>query len=768
MGEKLGRLALRREDAKLLHDSAIKKGVAIARGYRSISNGASGEEALIEAGFNRYTVNRRPGLLIPLLNASGRVWGYQYRPDNPRHEPGRAGSSGRRLRKYETPPGQNNNLDWAPGTASLLRERKNPLIVTEGSRKADAAVSVGVAAISLQGVQSWRTEEWNHAKLRERPVYLCFDSDAADNADVNRSLRKLAIFLKKAHGAHVKLCRLSSRVVDHVKLKVGLDDYLAASGDIDELLLKAEDVEELPIVVKGKDGRPPLDMSNPAEAAKRIMEDISRDGGPLAGIFQRGVDLVEIPHINSNGYSLRNASANSPVMDILNTDKMVGAISAHYTCYRTATVNGVPAPVSTLPKPEAARTVMAEASKRAPNLRTITTVTATPSIKRNGRLMLRPGYDEDGGLLYIPDSTLNVRVPKRPTARDVAKARELIKYVIGDFPFVTESDRVNYVGLMFTPLLRMFLTEGKPLGIINAHMQRTGKTYLARILYIIHGGLMSPAFPDDEAEMEKTITTFLQQSTGPVIVFDNVRKRVRSTSLESLLTMPTWTRRMLGSNTQVTLPNDKLWIATGNNVTISNDMANRCLWTTIDADTPRPWERRGKEADILAYVSRMRGEILSAMLTLYRAWRDDGRPMVKQDRFDPFGKYKQLMVSLLQWAEFDGQFWSDETKVMDESEDDAEWGQFMEAMWSLYGGDVIPVARVWDDALDKLQDSIPWQLSNKVNDQVSFRLAAGRFFKSKDGQWANNYKLEYLGRVSDKGKAACFRLHNLSKNRTNR
>ena len=76
--------------------------------------------------------------------------GHQIRPDDPRYVAGRAA-------KYETPTAMHMALDVHPRMRRLLGDPKTPLIVTEGVRKADAAVSVlGVPAVALLGVWNWR------------------------------------------------------------------------------------------------------------------------------------------------------------------------------------------------------------------------------------------------------------------------------------------------------------------------------------------------------------------------------------------------------------------------------------------------------------------------------------------------------------------------------------------------------------------------------------------------------------------------------------
>jgi hypothetical protein len=91
-----------------------------------------------------------PGLLIPLHGTDGTVRLPQYRPDSPR-----IGSDGK-PRKFETPFGQKLCVDVPPGALAAIGDPAVPLWVTEGARKADAAVSAGLCCVALLGVDGWR------------------------------------------------------------------------------------------------------------------------------------------------------------------------------------------------------------------------------------------------------------------------------------------------------------------------------------------------------------------------------------------------------------------------------------------------------------------------------------------------------------------------------------------------------------------------------------------------------------------------------------
>src|SRR5215217_309101 len=159
----------------LIDDSAISAEVATQRAYRSVTK----KSDLAQLGFGRNQCNV-PGLLLPGWNAAGEIAGYHYRPDTPRIKNGKA-------IKYETPHGSRMWLDVPPSVRQSLGDPTVPLWITEGIRKADAAVSQGLCCIALLGVWNWRGRndvdgltalgDWELVHLKGRDVYLVFDSD---------------------------------------------------------------------------------------------------------------------------------------------------------------------------------------------------------------------------------------------------------------------------------------------------------------------------------------------------------------------------------------------------------------------------------------------------------------------------------------------------------------------------------------------------------------------------------------------------------------
>jgi hypothetical protein len=203
----------------MLARSGINLERAASRGYETITDKAR----LVEIGITPAG-RRVPGLLVPLRDVRGSVWGHQFRPDTPRM------TDGGRLVKYETPTGQHNGLDIPPGVGPQLGDPATPLWVTEGSKKADCAAAHELCCVSLSGVWNWRgtndlggkvaLPDWDDVALNGRQVVIAYDGDVTSKDTVRAAMLALGCYLAR-RGAHVSYLHLPDE-----EDKVGLDDYL--------------------------------------------------------------------------------------------------------------------------------------------------------------------------------------------------------------------------------------------------------------------------------------------------------------------------------------------------------------------------------------------------------------------------------------------------------------------------------------------------------------------------------------------------------------
>jgi hypothetical protein len=312
-------------------------------------------------------------------------------------------------------------------------------------------------------------------------------------------------------------------------------------------------IEQLIATLSG--GRPPLKIVSTARSVEWIRDNIG--AGHLAGMFHRGGEIVYCPRIGEEGYlplpdQDRDDDGPAQVRP-MSVSRIASYIQLLYWCYKlvedikTKTM----VPIVTMFPLAAARPAW-DVPEEQPHLRWLRGVTHTPLPRADGTILDVPGYDEPAKLLYLPDPDLTVEpVPAEPTVGHVADALKLLRYMVQDFKFLTDHDEANYLGLLLTPLLREIAPPPYKLGVIGAPQPGSGKSLLAGILRIVHGGVFRSEVPPDDAEMRKVITTILDVTTGPVVQLDNVSGVLRSSVLSGLLTSPTWEDRRLGSNSHM-------------------------------------------------------------------------------------------------------------------------------------------------------------------------------------------------------------------------
>ena len=175
--------------------SAISPEVSAARGYWS----AQKKTELRQLGFGE-SQRIVPALVVPVWTVTGEIGTYQIRPDQPRiHNDGRP-------IKYETPGRSRMVLDVHPFIREKVRDPCIPLFITEGIRKADAAISAGLCCVALLGVWNFRgtnefggrtaLADWEYIARNDRQVYIVFDSDVMLKPQVHAALARLKSFLE--------------------------------------------------------------------------------------------------------------------------------------------------------------------------------------------------------------------------------------------------------------------------------------------------------------------------------------------------------------------------------------------------------------------------------------------------------------------------------------------------------------------------------------------------------------------------------------------
>ena len=313
-----------------------------------------------------------------------------------------------------------------------------------------------------------------------------------------------------------------------------------------------------------------------------------------------------------------------------------------------------------------------------------------PVFTADGRLLTEPGYDAASGL-YVATPT-DLRIPAiaaAPTEEDLAEAWALLRAeLLVDFPFAGPADLAHTAALLLTVFLRELIPGDVPLFLISKSTPRTGAGLLVKILSLIQDGTTAAptTISQDEEETRKRLTAFLLPSPS-LILLDNLHGRLDSAALAAILTCGgLWSDRLLGHTQEVTVPVRTVFVATGNNPTVSGEIAGRSVLIRLDAKMEDPSTRTGfRHPQLEAWTREHRGRLLAAALTLGQGWIQAGRLLAKDLTFGGFQEWAEILGGVLAHAGIPGFLDNRRTLFEQADEDNTIIKAFLSDWWARYG-----------------------------------------------------------------------------------
>jgi hypothetical protein len=157
---------------------------------------------------------------------------------------------------------------------------------------------------------------------------------------------------------------------------------------------------------------------------------------------------------------------------------------------------------------------------------------------------------------------------------------------------------------------------------------------------------------------------------------------------------------MLGRSRVVAVPNAALWLATGNNVELSDELGRRVAPIRLDARTDRPEERTGFKHPLPAYAREHRTDFVGACLSLVRAWLDAGRPF-GEATLGRFESWAGILGGILKAADLDGFLGNRAVTAERADTESAEWVALCAAWWTRWGDHPVTAGKLLDLAVDR-------------------------------------------------------------------
>jgi hypothetical protein len=510
--------------------------------------------------------------------------------------------------------------------------------------------------------------------------------------------------------------------------------------------------EPTPVVVMASSGQPvpALCITTAAEMAYWLQGSLG--SGSLSGFFARGGQVVHTPRVDEAGYvpPKGDHDENGPAqIQPVSPGQLAAKVQYAHRCYKivrdkeTKEEREVPA---LFPLESAKRAV--DAPEAMVMLRSLKGVTHTPMVRADGSILEVPGYDMDSGYLFLPGQGVNVSsVPANPTEIEVKDAVALLDEMVAGFPWNDAEDRANYYGLLLTPLLRLLSPPSYKGFFIGAHQPGSGKTLLADVARILHGGIFRSDMPADEKEIKSMSTSLLATTSAPVVQVDNVTGVLRSSYMAGLLTSTgELQERELGKSSMLEFTNDRVWVFTGNNPSLGGDIVRRMILVMIDPNMADPETREFAIKDLPAWVRTNRNRLLHALLVMVRHWVACGRPLAVRQQSDSFATWEATVAGILERCGVPGQFDQQSGKRAAAGGDDDGLAQVLERIWEQHADRDWSVAEILSSTMstdvgDFVMESRDW-LPSVVLDKLARSEAAGRktmghWLRNRLGRWVS-------------------------------
>lgn len=317
----------------------------------------------------------------------------------------------------------------------------------------------------------------------------------------------------------------------------------------------------------------------------------------------------------------------------------------------------------------------------------------TPGLAPSGRLICKPGYDEETAYVLIPSCDPGP-IDEHPT-RDHARSalRYLWHHMACDFPFrgvgepahrydggvyvdtdperslqwtkaLTVPDAFIGVASVLTLLGRPAILGPVPGMIFEAASQGSGKSLQMHAVSMIATGrpasVMTYPMKDgkpNEEELEKVLGAYAL-SDAAIIAFDNVKGTLGGPGIEQRLTAKKESSfRVLGVSERRTLPWHALILFSINNASMNDDMAQRTLVSRVESPREDPRSRPAssfRHPELLDALEERRDKLVRAALVILRAYisaRSRGETAeVDGGTMGSFEAWSRLIPPAILWA----------------------------------------------------------------------------------------------------------------------
>lgn len=671
------------------------------------------------------------GIVFPWRDGTGTEV-RQLRPDNPINPD----------MKYVWPKGQSPILNQVREHGDL-----GPVLLVEGTKQHHAVASwcpEGFSVYGMSGCFGWTSTDLSIFDGRD--VYVLLDGDASSNANVYDAGVRLGKALDLEGALSVLFVQLP------VQGKEGADDWLAKLGEnrrssmLAKLIARAakKPADRKPSA-RGS-GKPKQTVLPESDGRPRVT--VNTDRWEAIQLIVNGlVERCDARSLFNFGGAITRLRDHTTVP--LDRDSVYLTLAEHIDCYDyTPATETRPAVFrNAWPDGPTMGAVMASAEK----FSRLDRVVRAPFVRPDGTVCDKPGYDKaTRTAVVLGDGLDTVSVPEEPTQSDAIEAAKfLLDEWLGDMPFRTAADRANTLALALTPFCRGSFPLA-PLVVVSGLQMGSGKNLLVECVTL--AALGEPATPTqyttgNDEEIRKQMTSLIKE--GNDIIFFDEAHVIESAALARGLTAEIYTDRILGSTRMISLSNKVTWIAAGNQVQVNGDMSRRVCWIQLYPKGANPQDRDAscfRHPELKKWTRKNRGAIISAALTVIRAWYAAGRPRHSRgSELGSFEAWDRMMSGILHHAGVDG-FMTDMVERRSESDfTTGYWAAHIAWLFEKFGGDTFTTKDVQMGAQTSQDFERPPGKDMEAIDAPNWTRALGQAYAKVQDRWFGSLRLHKDG-----------------------
>lgn len=516
---------------------------------------------------------------------------------------------------------------WATGKPPHFNVARDPTpnaaaLIVEGTKQHLAVAGYADERCAVYGmVGCWGWSKENLSRFKGREVVIMLDADAATKQHVYDGGAGLAENLR-ALGASVFFARMPTVG------KAGADDYLATlKGDNDEETAEIRRDVLQRLVTKAVSDK----VATPAARKPKATPDLSpaADGRPVIVVNRDRQQVIHeiISQLQARWsgtelfcYGGALTRLRDGKTEPLSKDAFLRWLAEGISCVSVK----ITGPEASWPDPQTVGAVLASADEFAPLER----VARVPFVRPDGTICTTIGYDQPTATMLAGANGWRP-VPDHPSQADAqAAAGWLLGEWLGDMPFRDQASQANALALILTPFIRG-LVPLAPFAVVSGLQMGVGKNLFADCMSILVDGHAAIPMPyvDDEEETRKQLTSAFRAGTN-LFCFDEAHV-IQGAQLSRAVTSITYSDRILGASLMASFPNNVTWMSLGNQVQVNSDMSRRVYFTEMYPNCPDPQDRPEsafRHPDLRGWTLENRPELVTAALTILRAWFAAGKP----------------------------------------------------------------------------------------------------------------------------------------------